>query len=320
MSGDDKMNDDKISDCKVNDEKTIVLQVENDGGGRLDAYLAGKLPEISRSYVQKLIDDERVLVNGERAKSRLKTAAGMVITVNLPEPEPLSATPQDLPLDIIYEDEDILIINKAKDMAVHPAPGNREDTLVNALLYHCRDLSDINGVIRPGIVHRIDKDTTGLLAVAKNNHAHLALAEQLKDHSMERIYEAIVEGIIKEDRGVVDAPIGRHPVDRKKMAVTPGKGKRAVTHFEVISRLRGATHVRCRLETGRTHQIRVHMAYIKHPVYGDPLYGASSKNACTKGQMLHARFLKLRHPSTGEYMQFEAKLPEEFTKLLHDLS
>lgn len=304
----------------MKDNKIIVLQVENDAGGRLDAYLAGRLPEISRSYVKKLIEEDRVLVNGESAKSKLKTAPGMVITVKLPEPEPLSATPKNLPLDIIYEDEDILIINKAKDMVVHPAPGNREDTLVNALLYHCGDLSDINGVIRPGIVHRIDKDTTGLLAVAKNNHAHLSLAEQLKSHSMERIYEAVVEGIIKEDRGIVDAPIGRHPVDRKKMAVTPGRGKMAVTHFEVISRLSGATHVRCRLETGRTHQIRVHMAYIKHPVYGDPLYGASSKNAVTSGQMLHARFLRLKHPSTGEYMQFEAELPDEFTKLLNDLS
>lgn len=304
----------------MKDNKIIVLQVENDAGGRLDAYLAGRLPEISRSYVKKLIEEARVLVNGESAKSKLKTASGMVITVKLPEPEPLSATPKNLPLDIIYEDEDILIINKAKDMVVHPAPGNREDTLVNALLYHCGDLSDINGVIRPGIVHRIDKDTTGLLAVAKNNHAHLSLAEQLKSHSMERIYEAVVEGIIKEDRGIVDAPIGRHPVDRKKMAVTPGRGKMAVTHFEVISRLSGATHVRCRLETGRTHQIRVHMAYIKHPVYGDPLYGASSKNAVTSGQMLHARFLRLKHPSTGEYMQFEAELPDEFTKLLNDLS
>jgi len=304
----------------MKDNKIIVLRVENDAGGRLDAYLAGRLPEISRSYVQKLIEEGRVLVNGESAKSKLKTASGMVITVKLPEPEPLSATPKNLPLDIIYEDEDILIINKAKDMVVHPAPGNWEDTLVNALLYHCGDLSDINGVIRPGIVHRIDKDTTGLLAVAKNNHAHLSLAEQLKSHSMERIYEAVVEGIIEEDRGTVDAPIGRHPVDRKKMAVTPGRGKMAVTHFEVISRLRGATHVRCRLETGRTHQIRVHMAYIKHPVYGDPLYGASSKNAVTSGQMLHARFLRLKHPSTGECMQFEAKLPEEFTKLLNNLS
>lgn len=298
----------------------IQLKVTEDEGKRLDVYLAENLPEVSRSYVQKLIDGNRVLVNGNPAKSRARTAPGMVITVNMPEPEPLDVQPADLPIDIIYEDNDLLVINKPKDMVVHPAPGNRDNTLVNALLFHCGSLSDINGIIRPGIVHRIDKDTTGLLAVAKNNRAHQALAEQLKDHSMERIYEAIVEGIIREDRGTVDAPIGRHPVDRKKMAVTPGKGREAVTHFEVLARLNGATYVRCRLETGRTHQIRVHMAYIRHPVYGDPLYGASSKKADTGGQMLHARYLILTHPTTGEKMQFEAPLPDSFQQLLKKFS
>ena len=244
----------------------------------------------------------------------------MKIVVNVPEPEPLSLDPENIPLDIVYEDSDILVINKPRDMVVHPAPGNRDNTLVNALLYHCRDsLSNINGVIRPGIVHRIDKDTTGLIAVAKNNNAHQSLAMQLKDHSMERIYDAIVEGIIHEDRGTIDAPIGRHPVDRKKMAVTPGKGKNAVTHFEVLERLKGATYVRLRLKTGRTHQIRVHMSYIRHPVYGDPVYGGSSRNKTTGGQMLHARYLRLKHPSTGEFMEFEAKLPEDFIQLLNSL-
>lgn len=293
--------------------------ITDEAGVRLDVYLAEKLPGVSRSYVQKLIEEDRVQVNGSPAKARVKTASGMIITVELPEPEPLDVKPADLPIDIVYEDEDILIINKPKDMVIHPAPGNRDNTLVNALLFHCDDLSDINGVIRPGIVHRIDKDTTGLLAVAKNNAAHQSLAEQLKDHSMERIYEAIVEGIIQEDRGTIDAPIGRHPIDRKKMAVTPGKGRSAVTHFEVLSRLSGATHVRCRLETGRTHQIRVHMAYIRHPVYGDPLYGASTKKADVGGQMLHARYLILTHPSTGKKMQFEAPLPQGFIDLLEKL-
>jgi 23S rRNA pseudouridine1911/1915/1917 synthase len=301
-------------------ESSIELRVTEDVGKRLDVYLAENLSGVSRSYVQRLIDENRVLVNGSPAKARVKTVFGMIVTVELPEPEVLDVQPANLPIDIVYEDKDLLIINKPKDMVVHPAPGNRDNTLVNALLFHCADLSDINGVIRPGIVHRIDKDTSGLLAVAKNNHAHQALAEQLKDHSMERIYEAIVEGILQEDKGTIDAPIGRHPVDRKKMAVTPGKGREAVTHFEVLARLSGVTHVRCRLETGRTHQIRVHMAYIRHPVYGDPLYGASSRKADVGGQILHARYLILTHPTTGEKMQFEAPLPESFQELLKKLN
>jgi len=297
-----------------------IIVEENETGLRLDAYLAGKIPDLSRSYIQRLINDNLVLVNGESTKGKIKTSTGMKIVVNVPEPEPLSLDPENIPLDIVYEDSDILVINKPRDMVVHPAPGNRDNTLVNALLYHCRDsLSNINGVIRPGIVHRIDKDTTGLIAVAKNNNAHQSLAMQLKDHSMERIYDAIVEGIIHEDRGTIDAPIGRHPVDRKKMAVTPGKGKNAVTHFEVLERLKGATYVSLILKTGRTHQIRVHMSYIRHPVYGDPVYGGSSRNKTTGGQMLHARYLRLKHPSTGEFMEFEAKLPEDFIQLLNSL-
>lgn len=305
----------------MDNSRSLFFKVgEKETGYRLDVFLTNNIPDISRNYIQKLIDKNFVLINGKSTKSRVKTMFGMEITVNLPEPEPLSLKPENIPLDIVYEDFDILIINKPKDMVVHPAPGNKDNTLVNALLYYCKDsLSDINGVIRPGIVHRIDKDTTGLIAVAKNNRAHQALALQLQDHSMERIYEAIVEGIINEDSGKIDAPIGRHPVDRKKMAVTPNRGRDAVTHFEVLERIKGATHVRLRLETGRTHQIRVHMAYIHHPVYGDPVYGCSSKKKLTGGQMLHARYLRLKHPSTGKFVEFEAQLPEEFIALLHTL-
>jgi len=301
------------------DRQIQITVAENEAGQRLDAFLAAKIPDMSRSYIQKLIEDGLILVNGQSTKGKVKTYSGMNIEVYMPEAEPLQVKPENIPLNIVYEDSDILIINKPRDMVVHPAPGNKDNTLVNALLYHCRDsLSDINGIIRPGIVHRIDKDTTGLIAVAKNNKAHQSLAQQLKDRSMKRVYEAIVEGIIKEDRGTIDAPIGRHPIDRKRMAVTPGKGKEAVTHFEVLERLKGATYIRVRLETGRTHQIRVHMSYINHPVYGDPLYGRNTKKL-TGGQMLHARFLRLRHPSTGEYMEFEAELPGDFIELLESL-
>lgn len=304
----------------MENSRNFIFDIEEDEGLRLDVFLADNLPDISRSYVQKLIEEGHVRVDGKSAKSRLKTVSGMKISVELPDPEPLSVNPQDIPLDIIYEDADIIIINKPKNMVVHPAPGNFRNTLVNALLFHCVNLSDINGIIRPGIVHRIDKDTTGLIAVAKDNKAHQELARQLEDHSMQRVYEAIVEGIINEEKGTIDAPIGRHPGDRKKMAVTPGRGREAVTHFEVISRLNNATHIKCSLETGRTHQIRVHMQYIRHPVYGDPLYGTYSKNLTTDGQALHARILRLTHPSTGKLMEFEAPLPDSFKDLLKKLS
>lgn len=297
--------------------KELTFRVEDDGGERLDVFLAGIIPEISRNYAQKLIKENRVLVDGKAAKSKTKTCRDMTITVDMPAPEHLSVSPQEIPLDIVYEDSDIIIINKSRDMVIHPAPGNRDDTLVNALLYHCGDsLSDINGVIRPGIVHRLDKDTTGLLVVAKNNEAHRVLSKQLSNHSMQRVYEAIVHGVISEDKGIIDAPIGRHPVNRKKMAVVPGKGKKAITHFKVLFRMKSATHVLCRLETGRTHQIRVHMAYIRHPVYGDPLYGKKSANDNVNAQMLHSRYLILIHPSSGERMKFEAPLPDDFTQLL----
>ncbi|HEY8499501.1 MAG TPA: RluA family pseudouridine synthase [Clostridia bacterium] len=301
----------------MEENRVHTFKIEDDGGERLDVFLAGRIPEVSRSYAQKLIKENRVLVDGKAAKSKTKTCRNMTITVDVPAPEPLGVLPREIPLDIIYEDNDIIVINKSRDMVTHPAPGNRNDTLVNALLYHCGDsLSDINGIIRPGIVHRLDKDTTGLLVVAKNNEAHRALSKQISSHSMRRIYEAIVHGVIGEDKGIIDAPIGRHPVNRKKMAVVPGKGKKAITHFEVLSRMKSATHVRCRLETGRTHQIRVHMAYIRHPVYGDPLYGKKSADENVNVQMLHSRFLILKHPSSGEQMEFEAPLPDDFTQLL----
>lgn len=301
--------------------KVLTLKVEDDKGERLDVFLAANIPEISRSYAQKLIKEKRVVVDGKAAKSKTKTCRNMTITVDIPAPEPLSVSQQEIPLDIVYEDNDIIVINKSRDMVIHPAPGNRDETLVNALLYHCGDsLSDINGVIRPGIVHRLDKDTTGLLVAAKNNEAHRALSKQLNDHSMQRIYEAIVHGVIDNDNGIIDAPIGRHPVNRKKMAVVPEKGKRAITHFEVLARMKSATHVRCRLETGRTHQIRVHMAYIHHPVYGDPLYGKKTADYNLNVQMLHSRYLALKHPATGEPMEFEAPLPDDFRQLLERLN
>ena len=285
-------------------------------GIRLDVWLSEKMDDVSRSYVQKLIENGHVTVDGKLAKSRTRTKAGMNVVIEIPEPENFDLEPENIPLDIVYEDQDIIVINKSKDMVVHPAAGNWGGTLVNALLAHCKDsLSDINGVIRPGIVHRIDKDTTGLLVAAKNNFAHMKLAEQIKDHSMKRTYDAIVDGIVKETSGKIDAPIGRHPVNRKKMAIVKN-GKPAVTYFEVLEYLRGYTYLRLKLETGRTHQIRVHMAAMGHPVTGDPVYGRKLSIMDTKGQVLHARFLRLIHPRSNEEMVFEAPLPSYFTELL----
>lgn len=293
-----------------------------DTGVRLDTVLTRGLKDIlpgkSRNYVQKLIDGGCVTLGGQALKSNYKLREGDVIEIDLPETEELSVMPEDIPLDIVYEDKDIIVINKARGMVVHPADGNYTGTLVNALLFHCQDLSDINGVKRPGIVHRIDKDTTGLLVVAKNNLAHNALAEQIKEHKVSRIYYALTEGFFSENAGTVDAPIGRHPVDRKKMAVNTKNGKNAVTHFTVIKRYRDTTLVKCRLETGRTHQIRVHMAYIGHPIVGDPVYGKRNTRGMT-GQALHAGELTLRHPVTGEEMTFTAPLPCDFQKLLNVL-
>ena len=291
-----------------------------EAGVRIDKYLAEQLPDITRSYLQKLLKDGSVQMNGKPVKTSTKTAAGAVIELTIPEPEEPEILPEDIPLDILYEDSDVILINKPKDMVVHPAAGHYTGTLVNALMYHCKgDLSGINGVLRPGIVHRIDKDTTGVLIVCKNDKAHNALAEQLKEHSITRKYRAIVCGNLKEDEGTVDAPLGRHPQDRKKMAIVRTGGKRAVTHYRVLERFGNYTYIECQLETGRTHQIRVHMASLGHPLLGDEVYGRVKSPFKLEGQTLHAMVLGFIHPTTGEYMEFEAPLPDYFEKLLEKL-
>mgnify|MGYP000064532635 CR=1 FL=1 len=296
--------------------RTISVEVFTEGE-RLDAFLAAKLPELSRSAVQKLIDEGFVTLKGQKVKKNRRVSAGELYEVALPEPEAAGTEAEDIPLDIVYEDRDVIVVNKPKGMVVHPAPGHSGGTLVNALLHHCGEsLSGIGGEKRPGIVHRIDKDTSGLIIAAKNDRAHRALAAQLKDHSLSRVYEALVIGNLKEDRGTVDAPIGRHPVDRKKMAVTSKNSKPAVTHYEVLSRLGGVTHVRCRLETGRTHQIRVHMASIGHPVLGDTVYGRKKPEPGLEGQCLHAKEISFTHPETGERITLSCDLPEYFVRLL----
>lgn len=308
----------------MNDELILTVTAE-EAGARLDAYLASAT-ELTRSAAARLMEEEQVTLNGKRANKKDKVKAGDVIIVLLPEPEPDEAIPQDIPLDIVYEDEDILVVNKPCGMVVHPAAGNPDGTLVNAILYHCGDsLSGIGGVIRPGIVHRIDKDTSGLLVVAKNDAAHLALSEQLKVHRVRRVYHAIVIGNLREDMGTVDAPIGRHPTDRKKMAVLRGAdahARDAVTHYRVLERFAGMCHVECRLETGRTHQIRVHMASLGHPLLGDPVYGGANHKFCENhpalihGQCLHAAELSLIHPRSGEEMHFTCPLPEDMERIL----
>ncbi len=289
---------------------------------RLDSALTQYLPELTRSAIARLIQEHHVLVNQKPVTKSYKLVDGDLVFVELPDPEPDHAIPQDLPLNIIYEDDCLLVVNKPKGLVVHPAPGNLDGTLVNALLYHCGDsLSGIGGVIRPGIVHRIDKDTSGLLVVAKNDAAHVFLAEQIKEHSFTREYHAVVYGRVKQDEGTVSAPIGRHPIDRKKQAVTEKNSKHAVTHYTVEEYFRGYTHLRLRLETGRTHQIRVHMAYIGHPVCGDSLYaGRLAEKSGLSGQCLHAANLGFIHPITREYMEFEAPLPEYFTEFISRLS
>jgi 23S rRNA pseudouridine1911/1915/1917 synthase len=284
---------------------------------RIDVFLTEKIPEHSRSYIQKLIKDGLVLVNGEKVKPNFKVKPGCIIDVTIPPPQEISLQPEPMELDIVYEDDDIVVVNKPQGMVVHPAPGNYSGTLVNALLYSCDELSGIGGVIRPGIVHRLDKDTSGLLVVAKNDAAHRSLAQQIRDRTLKRVYWCIVEKNIKEDKGVINAPIGRHPTNRKKMAVVNlPTAKPAITHFKVLERFGEYTLVEARLETGRTHQIRVHMAYIGHPVVGDSVYGSRKQKFNLKGQVLHAKKLGLIHPSTGEYMEFEAPLPEYFENLL----
>ena len=282
-------------------------------GERSDQLLSRSVEGLTRSAAQKLLEQGRVTTpEGRTLKKNERPEPGAVLLLDLPDPEPLDAQPQDIPLDIVYEDEDVVVVNKPVGMVVHPAAGHSDGTLVNALLYHCgKSLSGINGVLRPGIVHRIDRDTSGLLIVAKNDAAHLALARQLEDHSLRRTYEAIVVGGFREDSGTVDAPIARHPKERKRMAVVPG-GKRAVTHWRVVERFPGHTWVECELETGRTHQIRVHMAHLGRPLLGDTVYGAKKPVPGLAGQCLHAARLRFVHPSTGEEMELSAPLPEWF--------
>lgn len=296
----------------------ISLQVdETYMDERLDKFLSAMLPDQSRSYLQKIIKDGNVLVNGEPKKSSYRLEDGDEVTADLPELKSPDIEPENIPLDILYEDDSILMVNKPKGMVVHPSAGHYTGTLVNAVLWHCQgQLSGINGVSRPGIVHRIDKDTTGVLVVCKNDAAHNAVAAQLKEHSITRKYRAIVHGVIKEDEGTVDAPIGRHPTERKKMASGVKNGKRAVTHYRVLERFQGYTYVECQLETGRTHQIRVHMASIHHPLLGDTVYGPAKDSHHLEGQTLHAMVLGLIHPVTGEYLEVEAPLPEYFENLL----
>ena len=289
-------------------------------GERLDAFLARCAEDLSRSAAQKLIVDGLVTRNGKPGKKNDKLNVGDAVSYEIPEPKAVDIAPKEIPLDIVYEDEDLLVINKPKGLVVHPAAGHQDDTLVNGLLYALGDaLSGINGVLRPGIVHRIDKDTSGLLAVAKNDLAHTMLASQLKDHSMARTYEAIVCGVLKEDSGTVDAPIGRHPSDRKKMCVPRRNSKPAVTHWEVVRRYRGYTHIRCKLETGRTHQIRVHMAYIGHPILGDTVYGHKKPELGQSSQCLHAGTLCFAHPRDGHPVVVYAELPQYFKDVLEKL-
>jgi 23S rRNA pseudouridine1911/1915/1917 synthase len=314
-------NNDNINSNEIVDSNDIIeiLADEEDSGIRIDKYIADSTEDLTRSYLQKLIQEGHILVNQKVVKANYKVAVGDSILITLPPPVDLEINAENIPLDIIYEDKDLIIINKEKGMVVHPAAGHYTGTLVNGLLYHCKDeLSGINGVFRPGIVHRIDMNTTGVLVVCKNDKAHQSIAEQLKVHSITRKYNAIVYNAFKTASGTVDAPIGRHPVDRKKMAVNK-KGKHAVTNYSVLENLNKYAHIECSLLTGRTHQIRVHMASIGHPLLGDDVYGPAKDSFHLEGQALHARVLGFLHPSTGEYMEFEAPLPEYFTALLNKL-
>ena len=298
----------------------LITVIAQESGDRVDALLARSIEGLTRSAAQRLIDEGCVLLNGKSVKKNYKCSVGDEFSVSLPEPEDIELKPQDIPIDIVYEDGDVIVVNKARGMVVHPAPGHYDGTLVNALMFHCGDsLSGIGGEKRPGIVHRIDKDTSGLLIVAKNDFAHLALSEQLSDRSLSRVYEAVVKGRLREDSGTIDAPIGRHPTDRKRMAVTDKNSRNAVTHWEVVARYNGYTHVRCYLETGRTHQIRVHMAHIGHPLLGDFTYGAPSPEKGLVGQCLHAKKLKFIHPRTGEPVELETELPDWFRDVLSKL-
>ena len=300
------------------EQRTIQTQ---ESAERIDALLARSLPELTRSAAQRLLAQGAVTKDGAPVKKNYKTAPGDTFVVTLPDAAPSELVAQDLPLDVVYEDDDVIVVNKPVGMVVHPAPGHSDGTLVNALLYHCGNtLSGINGTLRPGIVHRIDRDTSGLIIAAKNDRAHLSLAAQLQDHSLSRVYEAVAVGGLREDRGTVDAPIGRHPVDRKRMAVDRQNGREAVTHWRVLARYPGFTHVECRLETGRTHQIRVHLASIGHPLLGDVVYGSKKPVPGLAGQCLHARRLRFTHPSTGQLVELECPLPGWFQDVLDRLS
>ena len=299
----------------------MTLTIEcPESGLRIDGFLAGEIEGMTRSAVVKHIEAGNVTLNGKSIKKNHKTTEGEIFEVVIPDPKPVAIGAENIPLDIAYEDDDLIVINKARGMVVHPAPGHYEGTLVNALMYHCGDsLSGINGELRPGIVHRIDKDTSGLLIVAKNDFAHLSLAEQLKDHSLCRIYEAVVWGHFKIDEGTIDAPIGRHHTDRKRMAITDRNSREAVTHYRVLARYRNYSHIQCRLETGRTHQIRVHMAHIGHPCLGDPVYGRQCPEKGLTGQCLHARRLRFIHPRTDEMVEIATELPDYFMDVLSKL-
>lgn len=297
-----------------------LLTTPEDAGTRLDSFLAASLPELTRSAAARLIETGQVVVNGRPAVKSGRLSGNEAVCVVLPDPEPVGSVPQDIPLDVVYEDRDVIVVNKPSGLVVHPAPGHPDGTLVNALLYHCGEsLSGIGGALRPGIVHRIDRDTSGLIIAAKNDAAHQALSAQLQDHTLARTYEAIVIGNLREDAGTVDAPVGRHHTDRKKMAVVDRGGKSAVTHWEVLERFPGYTYIRCRLETGRTHQIRVHMAYIGHPILGDTVYGAKKSVAGLTGQCLHAVGLRFLHPRSGEAVELSCPLDPEFTAVLEKL-
>ncbi len=289
-------------------------------GFRIDLFLQEMAPEYTRSFLQKRIETGDVLVNGKKISKSTKVKEGDSVFFHVPQPVDDTAKPEAIPLNIIYEDDDLLVVNKPKGIVVHPAPGNYNGTLVNGLLYHCQgNLSGINGVVRPGIVHRIDKDTSGLLVVAKNDRAHQLLAEQIQNHSFTREYEAVVYGHFRQEKGTVDAPIGRSKSDRKRMAVTDEHSRRAVTHYEVLKEFRDFSHIRCHLETGRTHQIRVHMAYLGHPLAGDPVYGPKKVIESLQGQCLHAKKIGFVHPSTAKYMEFDSTLPEYFIRFLAGL-
>ena len=301
-------------------EPTVLQAGPEDTGVRLDSFLASGTAALTRSAAQRLIAEGQVMVNGKTVPKSCRLAGTETVSFTLPEPEPIDAVPQDIPLDVVYEDGDVIVVNKPAGLVVHPAPGHPDGTLVNALLYHCgEELSGVGGALRPGIVHRIDRDTSGLIIAAKNDFAHQALAAQLQDHSLARTYEAIAVGGFREDRGTVDAPIGRCASDRKKMAVTAHGGRPAVTHWEVLERFQGYTYIRCRLETGRTHQIRVHLAHIGHPIWGDTVYGAKKPVPGLTGQCLHAVELRFVHPRTGEAVCLSCPLDAEFQSVLENL-